>query len=134
MAADAPKDDAAKKDLETFQGNWQMVSAVQDGKPLPPEEVKQFKLTIQTNKFVLRKDSVVISEGTFTLDPTRKPKEIDETATVGPNKGKTFLAIYEVEGERHRICFAAPGQERPTEFSSTAGSGHLLQVWKRGRK
>src|SRR5262249_36022794 len=113
---------------------WQMVSAIRDGKKLPPEEVKQFKLAIQGNRFVLRKASVAISEGTFTLDPTRKPKEIDETATAGPNKGKTFLAIYEIEDDRHRICFAAPGQRRPTEFSSTSGSGRLLQVWKRERK
>jgi uncharacterized protein (TIGR03067 family) len=134
MAADAPKDDVAKRDLEMFHGYWQLVSAVRDGKQLLPEEVKQFKLAIQGNKFVLQKDAVVISEGTFTLDPSRTPKEIDETATAGPNKGKTFLAIYEIKDDRHRICFAAPGQRRPAEFSSTAGSGQLLQVWKRERK
>jgi uncharacterized protein (TIGR03067 family) len=133
LAADA-NDDDAKKDLEKFQGNWTLISAERDGKKTPQEEAKKLKLTIQGNKFVLQKDSVVISEGTFSLDPAKKPKEIDETITVGPNKGKVFLAIYEIDDQHHKICFAAAGKERPTAFSSKPGSGYLLQVWKRDRK
>lgn len=131
-AADAQ--DAARQDLDRFQGQWVLLSAEWDGKPTPGDEVKKFRLTIQGDSFVLSKDSVVVSGGTLKLDPTRKPKEVDETATAGPSKGKTFLAIYEIDDEQHRICFAAPGQGRPTEFSSTPGSGRLLQVWKRARK
>jgi uncharacterized protein (TIGR03067 family) len=130
VAADAGED-AAKKDLEKFQGNWQLISMERDGKKTPQEDAKKITLTIQGNKFVLRKDGEVISEGTMTLDPTKKPKEIDETITTGPNKGKVFSAIYEIDDERHRICFAAAGKERPTAFSSS--SGQLLQVWKRAR-
>lgn len=133
LAAD-PNDDAAKKDLEKFQGKWSLISAQRDGKKTPEEEVKKITLTIQGNKFLLYKDAEVISEGTFTLDPAKKPKEIDETATAGPNKGKTFLAIYEIDEEHHKICFASPGKKRPTAFSSEPGSGHLLQVWKREKK
>jgi uncharacterized protein (TIGR03067 family) len=128
IAADA-RDDAAKKDLGKFQGNWQLISAERDGKKTPQEEVKKITLSIQGNKFVLRKDTVIISEGTMTLDPTKKPREIDETITTGPTKGKVFSAIYEIDDEHHKICFAVAGKERPTAFSS--GSGQLLQVWKR---
>lgn len=132
LAAD-PKDDA-NKDLERFQGKWTLISAQRDGKKTPDEEAKKITLTIQGSKFVLYKNGEVISEGTFTLDPTKKPKQIDETATVGPSKGKTFLAIYEIDHEHHKICFAAPGKERPTEFSSEPGSGNVLQVWKREKE
>ena len=130
-AADAG-DDVATKDLEKFQGNWQLISMERDGKKTPQEDAKKITLTIQGNKFVLRKDAVIISEGTMTLDPTKKPKEIDETITTGPNKGKVFSAIYEIDDEHHKICFAAAGKERPTAFSSS--SGQLLQVWKREKK
>ena len=131
IAADAT-DDAAKKDLEKFQGNWQLISMVRDGKKTPQEDAKKITLTIQGDKFVLRKDAVIISEGTMTLDPTKKPKEVDESITTGPNKGKVFSAIYEIDDDQHKICFAAAGKERPTAFSS--GSGQLLQVWKRDKK
>ena len=68
----------------------------------------------------------------MTLDASKKPRAIDETITAGPNKGKVFSAIYEIDEEQHRICFAAAGKERPTAFSS--GNGQLLQVWRRDKK
>ncbi len=128
------RDDATKKDLEKFQGNWQLISVERDGKKSPQEEAKKLTLTIQGNKFILRKDAEIISEGTMTLDPTKKPKELDETITTGPNKGKVFSAIYEIDDEHHKICFGAAGKERPTAFSSLPGSGHLLQALKREKK
>ena len=130
-AADAG-DDVAKKDLEKFQGNWQLISMERDGKKTPDDDAKKITLTIPGDKFVLRKDAVIISEGTMTLDSTKKPKEIDEAITTGPNKGKVFSAIFEIDDDQHRICFAAAGKDRPTAFSSS--SGQLLQVWKREKK
>lgn len=131
IAADTGED-AAKKDLERFQGNWSLISAEREGKKTPDEEAKKIKLTIQGNNFVLRKDGVVVSEGTMTLDASKKPREVTETISAGPNKGKVFSAIYEIDDEQHRVCFAAPGKERPTEFSSV--NGQLLQVWRRDKK
>jgi uncharacterized protein (TIGR03067 family) len=124
--------DAAKKDLEKFQGNWQLISAERDGKKTPQEDAKKITLSIQGNKFILRKDGEVISEGTMTLDATKKPKAVDETITTGPNKRKVFSALYEIDDEYHKICFAAAGKERPTAFSSS--NSQLLQVWKREKK
>src|ERR1700704_2476482 len=95
-------------------------------------DAKKITLTIQGDKFLLRKDAVIISEGTMTPHPRKKPKAIDETITTGPNKGKVFSAIYEIDDEHHKICFAAAGKERPMTFSSS--NGQLLQVWKREKK
>ena len=123
--------DDAKKDLEKFQGDWQLVSLERDGKQIPPEEAKKLTLTIQGEKFVLRKEGAVVSEGTMKLDPARKPKEVDETISTGPNKGKIFRAIYEIDDDQHKVCFAAAGKDRPSDFSSQPGDGRILQVWKR---
>lgn len=133
VAADGT-DDPVKKEQDRFQGKWALHSAKRDGKPMADEEVKKITLTIEGDRYVLRKESAVISEGTFVVDPAKTPKEIDELATAGPSKGKRFLAIYEIDDEQHKICFAAPGKDRPTDFSSTPGSGRLLQVWKRIKK
>src|SRR5437870_3655943 len=46
IGADAPKDDAAKKELEKFQGTWQLVSAETDGKTTPDEQVKKTRIVI----------------------------------------------------------------------------------------
>jgi len=134
LVAAAFSDGAIAEDREKFQGNWSLISLERDGKKTPPEELTAIKLTIRANNFVLRRDSAVLSEGTFTLDPTRKPKEIDETITAGPNRGKLSQAIYEIDEKHHTICFAAAGRERPTEFSSKPGSGRILQVWRREKE
>ena len=44
IAVDA-RDDPAKKDLEKFQGNWQLISLERDGKKTPQEEAKKFTLS-----------------------------------------------------------------------------------------
>lgn len=54
--------------------------------------------------------------------------------TEGPFKGKTTLGIYKLEGNQFTVCFAPPGKERPTEFSTTSGTGQFIHVWKRQKK
>ena len=40
--------DAAKNDLELFQGNWSLISAQNDGTAMPQEEAKKLKRQINT--------------------------------------------------------------------------------------
>jgi uncharacterized protein (TIGR03067 family) len=127
-------DDAVRKDLEKFEGTWTLVSAERDGKKTPQEEAMKLKLSINGSNFTLRKDSEVVSEGSMRINPGKMPKQLDETITTGPNKGKTYLAIYEIDDEHHKVCFAVAGKDRPTEFVATPGIGQLLQVWKRDKK
>src|SRR5207247_1101990 len=103
---------------------------------VPEEEVKKTRITLVGKTFSFSKGSQVGTspEGTITIDPSKKPKTVDSTATVGPDKGKTSLGIYEIKGDLHTVCFAPPGKERPQEFVSKPGSGHNLQVWKLEKK
>ena len=56
------------------------------------------------------------------------PKTIDLVPNYGQDKGKTFLGIYEADGERLRIC-ARPKGERPAKFTSEKGV--LIMVLKK---
>ena len=49
-------------------------------------------------------------------------------------RDKPLLGIYEFDGEKMKLCFAGPGKERPTAFTSEAGSGQTLTVWVREKK
>lgn len=70
-----------------------------------------------------------ISKGTSTIDPTKKPKPLDFTTTEG--EGKQYLGIYELGEKTRKMCFVPPGKERPTEFTTTAGSEHILVTFER---
>ena len=72
--------------------------------------------------------------GTYTLDSTSKPKSMTITGTEGPNKGKTFLAIYELKADTLRICYDLSGAKRPTEFKSIAGTRLYLVTYNRQKE
>ena len=82
-------------------------------------------------KFRAMGDAKVFIAGTATIDPSQEPMSIDLTYTEGDPKGTKSLGIYQIEGDLLTICRAAPGKDRPTEFSSKPGSGHTLMTYKR---
>jgi uncharacterized protein (TIGR03067 family) len=127
-AADSPKDEAAKKDLEAMQGDWAPASYAIDGKPVPAADLAKIKLNVKGNVSTFTKDKET-NHGTYVLDPTKKPKTIDVDITDGPDKGKKLLGIYTLEPDQWRVCLAEVGGARPTEFK--AAKGNHLEHWKR---
>src|SRR4051795_13334605 len=89
-------DDA--KDGDTIQGTWLPATAELGGKMFPDEVRKTIKLVVKDDKYTVTVGKAV-DQGTIKLKPTAKPKTLDITGTDGPNKGKTFLAIYERDGD-----------------------------------
>src|SRR5947207_11707001 len=122
---------AVAEEMRKFQGTWRQVAWEKDGVPEPSEEQGwEPRVTFTGDTFVVTlADGSTAIKGTFQLDPTREPKAVDWTDTFGPDAGKTFLAIYSLEGNRLVFCAAAEGQERPTEFR--AGPGQDLRVSQR---
>jgi uncharacterized protein (TIGR03067 family) len=130
--ADDAKDEAIKKDRKKIEGTWRIVALEINGNKASEEDAK--KLTVVNGvdgSWSLNSEGNEVSQGTSTIDPTKKPKTIDLTPTVGDEKGKQFLGIYEVGENTRRLCFAPLGKERPTEFSSTSGSEHILVTFER---
>jgi uncharacterized protein (TIGR03067 family) len=137
LAADNPQDPTSKKDLDGLQGTWRLVSAMRDGEALPKDKVKKTTIVIkedhyQDDTFLFPElaEYATSKEGTIKLDATKKPKQMDATSTAK----EVMLGIYELDGDRYKVCFAPTGKPRPSEFASKLGSGNLLQVWKRKEK
>lgn len=113
-------------------GIWQAVTYALDGKKASDDDMKKVKLVIDANgKAEALSEGKVFIAGTTKVDPTQHPMTIDVTYTEGDPKGKTALGIYKIEGDMLTICRSAPDQARPSEFASTAGSGHTLMTYKR---
>jgi len=127
--AAAPANRPAEEDLAGLQGHWSMVSVERDGQSYPggPGSTR----VAQGDETTVTVGGQLFMKARFTLDPAKKPKAIDYAVTAGPYSGQHQLGIYELQGDTVRFCFAVPGKDRPTEFSTQAGDGRTLSVWKR---
>jgi uncharacterized protein (TIGR03067 family) len=133
VLAAGPSDEASRKDLEKLQGDWAEVSATIDGTKLSDDEAQAIFRTVKGNEYTVFLYSKALATGKFVLDATKNPKTIDVTPAKAKIK-KPMLGIYEIEGTRWKMCVAAPGKERPHEFTSSEGSGNQLSVWEREKK
>ena len=113
-----------------IDGTWLPVEAELGGQKFPDEVLKTLKLTMSDGKYTVKAGKQV-DKGTVKLEPTAKPKAMDITGTEGPNKGKTFLAIYELKDDTLRICYDLAGKKRPTEFKTVKDTQQFLVSYKR---
>ncbi|MBA3727356.1 MAG: TIGR03067 domain-containing protein, partial [Armatimonadetes bacterium] len=115
----------AKDDLKALQGTWDLVYFERDGKEA---KLQPGTKAINTgDKFVVKRGDEVIAAGTFKFDPSKKPNASETTYTEGPNKGKTFKGIYQIDGDTMKFCRAgSTDDERPTEFKTKAASGQFV--------
>jgi len=123
-------DDKATRALD---GVWIPIEASLGGQAFPQEVLKSMQLTLDNGKYTLtigdRRD-----EGAYTVDTSKKPWSIDVTGDKGPNKGKTYQAIYEIQNGQLSICYDLSAKSRPKEFRSTADTEEFLVRYKRSRQ
>jgi uncharacterized protein (TIGR03067 family) len=125
------KDDA-EQDQKMLQGKWMLTSAVLNGTEVPKDDIKG-ELVFKENKYSYTAGDGQAGAGTFKLDPSKKPKQLDAVPSEGDAKGQTFEEIYEIDGDSLKLCLALPGTKRPTDFKSEAGSLHMLFIYKRAK-
>src|SRR6476659_7129052 len=78
----APAPATPKTDLDRFQGTWYLVMAMQDGKTLPEDKVKQTTIVFKDDTFLFpgSAEYATSNSGTVKLDET-KPSFFNDTAT-----------------------------------------------------
>jgi uncharacterized protein (TIGR03067 family) len=121
----------ADLDARAIQGIWQPTALENDGSVVAKDRLRQCRLDIKEEHLSSREADRLLQSATFQLTPGADPPAIDLTATTGPNRGKVIRGIYRLDGDRLVLCLGEPGQARPREFRSPAGSGHALIILKR---
>jgi uncharacterized protein (TIGR03067 family) len=92
---DDAKEQAIKKDRKKYAGIWRVTALEVDGNKASEDDAR--KITVVNHEdgtWIIQVDGKEINKGTSEIDPTKKPKTIDFIPDDGPEKGKTFLAIY----------------------------------------
>jgi RNA polymerase sigma factor (sigma-70 family) len=126
-AADKEKD---QKGEENILGAWTVESAEEGGQKAPEGAFALAKLIFAADaKITVTQPDGAETEGTYKLDPTKKPKEFSYTN----HNGLTASGIYKLEGDTLTVCYD-PAGDPPTEFVSKQGTSVRLQVLKREKK
>ena len=118
-----------KAEWKALKGSWIIDKAVLMG----GDQTAIFKsavLTMDEGKYALNFGGTV-DKGTLKIDATSKPKRITITGTDGPSKGKTLEAIYEINNDTFKICYALDGKVAPKALESKEGTNTLYVVYKR---
>ena len=104
---------AEEKNDKQLQGSWKVVVAEAADKGVIVGDVLTFADDNRLNFEKVRDQVVKKESATFSVDPTKMPKAFD----LHPDK-KPVLGIYELSGDRLKMCFSRPGKPRPTKFDS----------------
>jgi uncharacterized protein (TIGR03067 family) len=69
----------------------------------------------------------------YKLTTTTKPRAIDFTfaSPADPQKTQVFKGIYELKGDKLKVCYGTDGVERPKTFASKEGSKLILITFRR---
>lgn len=125
--------DDSSGDAKAVQGNWRPIKAELAGQPMADAVLQSISLKLDNGKY-----EVFVGDkpdrGTYTLDSAATPKGMTIIGTAGPNSGKTFPAIYELNGDTLRICYDLSGAKRPTEFKTVAGTRLYLVTYNRKKE
>lgn len=126
--------DVAPTVVQAIEGEWSMAECLRDGQPLDKMMLNYGKRVAKQGETATYFGPQLFSKAKYTVDDSVTPKAIDYYHTEGQLAGQHQLGIYEVEGDRIRMSFAAPGQPRPQDFKASPGDGRTITVWKKATK
>lgn len=122
---------ASSKEQEKLQGTWYNLSAELDGKQQTGEDKSNLHI-IKGNRVITEVNGEYVQESIFTLEPGEKFGKITFQMMSGPDKGKTWVGIYQLDGEILEWCGSWKGDtdKLPSDFTTKEGDLTFLRVMK----
>jgi uncharacterized protein (TIGR03067 family) len=121
---------SAAEDLQKLQGVWEVAGGEVNGSAIPESDIPSITLTITDKSYRVDREGN-IDRGSFSVDPSKQPKQMDIQPNSGDDAGNKLLAIYEIGADSFRVCYAAAGDDRPKAFSTEPDSRRLVINYKR---
>jgi uncharacterized protein (TIGR03067 family) len=127
LAAPAPVQDDGWTEHRALEHAWVATDMLVDGDKPTDTAVADVHLELFGKHFLLALPRGKY-EGEWFGDLDTKPRQLDFV----PDDGRRNLqAIYRIDGDTMKLCFAPDDKPRPSDFTAEKGSGRTLLVLKR---
>lgn len=124
MIAESDSDHAA------LQGRWAIVKAEFAGEQMPALVAEKTEFELSAGTYVVRFDREPADRGRYILGTSPLHRGITLIGVEGRNAGRTIPGIYQLVGDRLRVCFGIDGQA-PGGFATTPESSLYLATYRR---
>jgi len=112
-------------------GTWQVVRAELGGQPMPADAAEHVELEFTAHTYTVRFGGESTDHGRYQLALEAEVPAIAMTGLSGENTGRTLPGIFQLVGDRLRICFALEGTVAPDAFAAPAGTLNYLATYRR---
>jgi len=121
---------ATESDHAALEGTWAIVKAELAGEEMPELVAQKTEVELSGGAYAVRFDGRTADRGNYLLGAADGYRGLTLVGLEGPNAGRTIPAIYQLVGDRLRICYGIDGQT-PTRFATTPDSQLYLVTYRR---
>ncbi len=115
---------------EALHGTWEMIRAESGGEPSTDLLALRVELHLTAETYQVHFAGELADQGTYARTPAGTHATFLLLGAKGPNAGRTIPCIYQLAGDRLRVCYGLDGTV-PEKFATTAGSSHYLATYRR---
>ena len=107
-------------------GTWRPVRAELDGQEAPSMAIERMELVLTAESYTVSFAGTIHDRGAVKFTDS----SLTLTGQLGANDGRDIPAIYQLVGDRLRICYGLDGTT-PAEFKTGANSQRYLVTYRR---
>ncbi|MEP6765223.1 MAG: TIGR03067 domain-containing protein [Gemmatimonadaceae bacterium] len=116
--------------MKHLDGTWVVMALETDGNKIPAAMIGESKIIVSGDRFTTVAMGASYA-GRLSINELVTPHTLDLHFEEGPHAGIASLAIYKMKGNDWTICLGFAGNERPTQFKTSPGSGNALEILTR---
>ena len=114
----------------SLQGIWEMIRAESAGEPSSDLLALRIELHFGAETYHVHFAGELADQGTYSRADSEPHATFILIGEKGPNARRTIPCIYQLVGNRLRVCYGLDGTTPPA-FATTAGSPHYLATYRR---
>jgi uncharacterized protein (TIGR03067 family) len=116
--------------MHELHGIWELIRAESGGEPSSDLLALRVELHLTADTYRVHFAGELADQGTFTRAAAGTHAALILIGAKGPNAGRKVPCIYQLAGDRLRVCYGLDGTA-PTAFATAAGWQHYLATYRR---